>query len=478
MLHRSRASRPSSTSRKRIAFILSLTMLFVLGALCICLPVQPTAAHARTTLQKRGINLYPMSLSEEMLYFCKYESNLNYDQGLSYGDGYNALGFFQFDRHHDLGNFLKSVYTYNPSKYWALASLGTKYNWNFSSGPTHTKNGFTALGNDLNSAWHAAFRADPTEFSQLQNCWAYYSYYDGVVGIRKSMRHFGINLDNRPDCIKGLLWGMSNLFGAGGGYDYVQRGKYYGANWFILKSGVTNAMSDEEIVTRLCDTVVANVAARYSKQPQYWNGWQNRYRYEKQKCLDYLRNSTKLQLAGVNAPSVAYVGQTVQFAPRIRGNADGVRYSYAWSYENEPKSWSPTTFAQKSSFTPQKAGRYTVYVSMTEKSGTTTTRQATLTVYSPWSFVAVHAPLQAKVGQTLYYSAVMHGDFSGLRYNYIWSRNGSWQRGEWGSASSAEKTIERVGSFTPQKAGTYTLYVEVIDQQGNSWIKSTNVHVS
>ena len=38
----------------------------------------------------------PVYLSAEMKYFAKFESGGNYDQGLSYGDGYNAVGYYQF----------------------------------------------------------------------------------------------------------------------------------------------------------------------------------------------------------------------------------------------------------------------------------------------------------------------------------------------------------------------------------------------
>ena len=38
------------------------------------------------------------AISDEMKYFTRFESNCNYDQGFSYGDGYNAMGYYQFDR--------------------------------------------------------------------------------------------------------------------------------------------------------------------------------------------------------------------------------------------------------------------------------------------------------------------------------------------------------------------------------------------
>ena len=237
-----------------------------------------------------GSNLQPMTFSSEMLYFCKYESSCNYDQGLSSGDGYHAMGYFQFDNRYGLGSFLKAVYNYNSSTYSALKVIGDRYGWDV-TGATRSNGAFTQLGNDLNTAWHAAYKANPTEFSNLQNGWAYIDSYNGSLGARGCLKAFGINLDNRPDCIKGLCWGMVNLFGAGGGASYINNGNYYGANWFFKNSGINDTMSDEAFVTTLCDYVVNNVAKRYPKQSIYWTGWQNRYKSEKADCLRYIQSN-------------------------------------------------------------------------------------------------------------------------------------------------------------------------------------------
>ena len=235
-----------------------------------------------------GSNLQPMSFSSEMLYFCKYESSCNYDQGLSSGDGYHAMGYFQFDNRYGLGSFLKAVYNYNPSTYSALKVIGDRYGWDV-TGATRSNGAFTRLGSDLNTAWHAAYKANPTEFSNLQNGWAYIDSYNGSLGARGCLKAFGINLDNRPDCIKGLCWGIVNLFGAGGGASYINNGIYHGANWFFKNSGINDSMSDEAFVTTLCDYVINNVAKRYPKQSIYWTGWKNRYKSEKADCLNYLQ---------------------------------------------------------------------------------------------------------------------------------------------------------------------------------------------
>ncbi len=251
-----------------------------------------------------GSNLQPMSFSSEMLYFCKYESSCNYDQGLSSGDGYHAMGYFQFDNRYGLGSFLKAAYNYNPSTYSALKVIGDRYGWDV-TGATRSNGAFTQLGNDLNTAWHAAYKANPTEFSNLQNGWAYIDSYNGSLGARGCLKAFGINLDNRPDCIKGLCWGMVNLFGAGGGASYINNGNYYGANWFFKNSGINDSMSDEAFVTTLCDYVVNNVAKRYPEQSIYWTGWQNRYKSEKADCLKYLQAGNYIAPSPKNVTAAA-----------------------------------------------------------------------------------------------------------------------------------------------------------------------------
>ena len=251
-----------------------------------------------------GSSLQPMTFSSEMLYFCKYESSCNYDQGLSSGDGYHAMGYFQFDNRYGLGSFLKAVYNYNPSTYSAIKVIGDRYGWDV-TGATRSNGAFTQLGNDLNTAWHAAYKANPTEFSNLQNGWAYIDSYNGSLGARGCLKAFGVNLDNRPDCIKGLCWGMVNLFGAGGGASYINNGNYYGANWFFKNSGINDSMSDEAFVTTLCDYVVNNVAKRYPKQSIYWTGWQNRYKSEKADCLKYLQASNYIAPSPKNVTAAA-----------------------------------------------------------------------------------------------------------------------------------------------------------------------------
>ena len=52
-------------------------------------------------------SLQPKALSSEMKYFAQNESGSNYNLGFSYGDGYHAMGFYQFDRRYALVDFMQ-----------------------------------------------------------------------------------------------------------------------------------------------------------------------------------------------------------------------------------------------------------------------------------------------------------------------------------------------------------------------------------
>ena len=239
--------------------------------------------------------LAPVALSDEMKYFTKYESGCDYDKGLSYGDGYNAMGYYQFDRRYALMPFIQQVYSYNSTKYAMLkAPLAQR---DMLANPSYAMYDYvtrqlTAPAQILNQAWHAAYAADPAEFAALQDAYAYNNYYLPVQSMLSNS--YGVDVRDRADCVKGLVWGMCNLFGQGG----VQK--------FFDGANITNNMTDRELVTALCDTVIGRVGEWYPGQPQYHAGWQNRYRKEKAACLAYIdQHDAEQAAAGQQKPNGA-----------------------------------------------------------------------------------------------------------------------------------------------------------------------------
>ena len=242
-------------------------------------------------------SLQPMALSSELKYFAQNESGSNYNLGFSYGDGYHAMGFYQFDRRYALVDFMQECYNYNPQKYGmfkAVIDRGSELKRDTDDviydKKTHK---LTELGQLAEDAWHAAYAADPQEFSALQDAYGYQEYY---LPVERIVRKYGLDLSGRADCLKGLCWGMNNLFGSGG------------CQKFFKMANLSNDMSDREFVTALSNSVVNNVATKYSSQPQYHEGWKNRYRNELKDCLVYIAEdeaaaATPVQPEPTPAPS-------------------------------------------------------------------------------------------------------------------------------------------------------------------------------
>ena len=216
-----------------------------------------------------------VNVSPEMKYFTKYESHGNYNQGFSYGDGYNALGYYQFDRRWSLIPFMKQVYNYSPEKYSMLKDAIDRGSEISNTSNAMYENGqLTELGRIAQEAFQGAYNTDPVEFSALQDAYAYNSYYAVTEAWLKS--GLGIDISGRADCVKGMVWSITNMCGTGGCRDFFR--------W----ANLSNDMSDREFVTALSYSVVNNVATKYSSQPQYHEGWKNRYRNELKDCLVYI----------------------------------------------------------------------------------------------------------------------------------------------------------------------------------------------
>lgn len=237
-----------------------------------------------------------VNVTPEMKYFTKYESHGNYNQGFSYGDGYNALGYYQFDRRWSLIPFMKQAYNYNPEKYCMLKDAIDRGSEISNTSNAMYENGqLTELGHIAQDAFQGAYNTDPVEFSALQDAYAYNSYYAVTEAWLKSA--LGIDISGRADCVKGMVWSITNMCGTGGCRDFFR--------W----ANLSNDMSDREFATALSNSVVNNVATKFSSQPQYHEGWKNRYKNELKDCLVYIAEdeaaaaATPVQPESTPAPS-------------------------------------------------------------------------------------------------------------------------------------------------------------------------------
>ena len=218
---------------------------------------------------RSSTRIAPVALSSEMKYFAQNESGSNYRLGFSYGDGYNAMGFYQFDRRYSLVDFMQACYDYDSAKYAMFAPVIARAD-ELRTGEIYDRSAkrLTEIGQLAQDAWYAAYDQDPAEFSALQDNYGYQAYYLPVERILRN--NFGLDISGRADCVKGLAWGMCNLFGSGGCQKY-----------FRLAS-LSEDMTDREVVDALCDAVVKNVGGTYAQS------YRNRYERERATCLAYL----------------------------------------------------------------------------------------------------------------------------------------------------------------------------------------------
>ena len=249
----------------------------------------PEALISLFSIGRSASGLRPVNLSSDVTYFGAYEGG-SYAQTLSSGDGFHAVGYYQFDNRYGLLDFIRAVYAYDPSKYSMFEQFNYIADSTFKADNAMRQNNqFTALGVALNSSWKAAYAADAEEFSRLQDGWEYIKYIEPALDYLDSR---GIDIYSRADAVQGLCASLCNLFGPSGWHKFV--GGYsdgYDWNGFYNSwkywdgCGLNNDMTDAEFVSTLCDYVVENVGVFYKGQPQYHQGWQNRYKREKAQCL-------------------------------------------------------------------------------------------------------------------------------------------------------------------------------------------------
>lgn len=249
----------------------------------------PEALISLFSMGRSASGLRPVNLSSDVTYFGAYEGG-SYAQTLSSGDGFHAVGYYQFDNRYGLLDFIRAVYAYDPSKYSMFEQFNYIADSTFKADNAMRQNGqFTALGVALNSSWKAAYAADAEEFSRLQDGWEYIKYIEPALDYLDSR---GIDIYSRADAVQGLCASLCNLFGPSGWHKFV--GGYsdgYDWNGFYNSwkywdgCGLNNDMTDAEFVSTLCNYVVENVGVFYKGQPQYHQGWQNRYKREKAQCL-------------------------------------------------------------------------------------------------------------------------------------------------------------------------------------------------
>ena len=168
---------------------------------------------------------------------------------------------------------------------------------------------------------------------------------------------------------------------------------------------------------------------------------------------------------------VVNAGDTVTVTPVVSsGSSAGFTYNYVWQRDGWAE-WGSTvkdtgkpTTQGSWNFTPAVPGTYTLYVDVTSPSGVTRTISKPVVVGERGA-VKASASVSASsidLGDALTVTPSVAGvPAASVSYNYVWQRD-DWA--EWDSTVRATGAYTSDASFTltPQAAGTYHLYVDVV----------------
>lgn len=160
-------------------------------------------------------------------------------------------------------------------------------------------------------------------------------------------------------------------------------------------------------------------------------------------------------------------GGKLQIKVEIDGNSTGLQYKFVWM-KDDWKEWGVIRGLSDEPAvewtTPEKAGKYTIYIDVKDRDKKTKTVSKEYTLVSQvWSLdgININEGNPEQIYRNIPLSANVSGDTEGLTYKYVWMKD-DWK--EWGVIR--EFDTESQVSWLPTKAGLYEIYTNVKDKDG------------
>jgi PKD repeat protein len=165
----------------------------------------------------------------------------------------------------------------------------------------------------------------------------------------------------------------------------------------------------------------------------------------------------------VYSPTSPGVGETVYFNASDSKDPDGEIVSYEWNFGDGATGSGETITHQFTS-----AGTYAVFLKVTDNSGNTGNTSKTITVSSGQNPTAsfIYSPTSPKVGEPIYFNASDSSDPDGSVVDF-----------QWDMGDGTTRTGEKI-THTYANAGTYTVFLVVTDNSGNTGSTGKTVTVT
>lgn len=167
------------------------------------------------------------NITDKMLFFTTFESGTAAYAQVG-GDNGNACGKYQFDYRYSLLPFVKYCYESNPT-FFAEFKKYAAY--------TDSQKSLLKGNTKFYAAWRTIYNKSPKGFASYQDAYAKREYYDVTAGYLQSK--FNINMDARPDIVKGAVFSYS-----------IQHGQWTAAG-AVKAAGIKNSTTDEQFLQKL-----------------------------------------------------------------------------------------------------------------------------------------------------------------------------------------------------------------------------------
>ena len=156
-------------------------------------------------------------------------------------------------------------------------------------------------------------------------------------------------------------------------------------------------------------------------------------------------------------------GDTVSVSAEVTGETDGLQYKFYWQKQGAGADAGTSGViagpSEESSaeWTVDGSGTYKVSCDVIDSEGSVT-KSTTCTV-KRYTVEGLEAPSSARAGQGVSLKAKVSGDASGLKYKFVWQKDG-WKK--WGVVGGSSQDSPEA-TWTPTEPGDYTVTLDVID---------------
>lgn len=175
----------------------------------------------------------------------------------------------------------------------------------------------------------------------------------------------------------------------------------------------------------------------------------------------------KFQEVKVDGAKDCQTGLSMKISPVIEGDTTGMTYKYVWEKNNWSEWGVICDFTSENAiyWETESSGIYHLYVDVKDAEGNVISKYTQVEVLpAQYEFegISSHLADNQKTNSDVCLEVELSGNTKNLEYKYVWEKD-NWSN--WGVIK--DFSAEQAMIWKPESAGTYTIYVDIKDKEGN-----------